>query len=100
VKIDRDVVAHIEALARLELSPDEVEQITEQLGRIVEFVERLSTVDTSGVEPTQIISHSGEEHVRADELRPCLDRDVVLGQAPDRAGNFFRVPRVIDRGDE
>ena len=100
MKIDRDVIAHIEALARLELIPGEVEQVTEQLGRIVEFVERLSAVDTSGVEPTRLISHSDKEHLRADSIRPCLDRDVVLDQAPDRAGDFFRVPRVIERGDE
>lgn len=99
MKIDRDVVAHLEKLARLHLAQDEVEQITQQLNDIIEFVEKLQSVDTSGVAPTGLISHGSEEHLRADEVRPGLDRDEILAQAPDHTSDFFRVPRVIDKGD-
>jgi len=101
--IDRDVIRHLERLARIDLAPDEVTTITEQLGRIVGFVETLQSVDVAGVEPTRGMSHepSGEgDHVRADEVTPGLERATVLAQAPDATKEFFRVPRVIGRADE
>ena len=101
-KINRDVVAHLEKLARITLAPDEVEMITGQLDRIVAMVESLQKVDVTGVEPTLGMSHGKAaegEHVRADEVTPGLDRAVVLGQAPDATKEFFRVPRVL-RGDD
>lgn len=99
MKIDRKHIAHLEVLARLELAPGEVEVLVPQLRRIVELVEKLQEVDTTGVEPTRLIAHEADDRLRADGERPGLDRDVVLGQAPDRAGEFFRVPRVLERGD-
>jgi aspartyl-tRNA(Asn)/glutamyl-tRNA(Gln) amidotransferase subunit C len=102
-KINREVIAHLEKLARINLAPDEVEMITAQLDRIVAMVESLQAVDVSGVEPTKGMSHDRfqeGEHARADEATPCLDRDVVLEQAPDATKEFFRVPRVIGRDEE
>ncbi|MCI0451136.1 MAG: Asp-tRNA(Asn)/Glu-tRNA(Gln) amidotransferase subunit GatC [Candidatus Latescibacteria bacterium] len=98
-KIDRDVVRHLERLARIDLSPDEVEMITEQLGRIVGFVEKLQAAEVEGVEPTRAMSHEAEDHVREDVVTPSLDRAVVLSQAPDHTPDYFRVPRVIEKGE-
>jgi aspartyl-tRNA(Asn)/glutamyl-tRNA(Gln) amidotransferase subunit C len=100
MKINRKTVSHLEKLARIELDPDEVELITEQLGRIVEFVEQLQSVDTSGVQPTRLISQKDEEHLRDDEVMPGLERSRVMEQAPDHTDEFFRVPKVLGRGDE
>jgi len=99
-KIDRDAVRHLERLARLALAPDEVEMITAQLGRIVGFVEKLQEADVTGVEPTRAMSHEPADHVRDDVLAPPLDRATVLAEAPDATGEFFRVPRVIGRGED
>jgi aspartyl-tRNA(Asn)/glutamyl-tRNA(Gln) amidotransferase subunit C len=99
-KIDRDVVRHLERLARIDLSPDEVEMITEQLGRIVGFVEKLQAANVENVEPTRAMSHEAVDHVREDAVTPSLDRALVLGQAPDHTPDYFRVPRVIEKGDE
>jgi aspartyl-tRNA(Asn)/glutamyl-tRNA(Gln) amidotransferase subunit C len=102
-KIDREVIRHLEKLARINLAPDEVEMITGQLDRIVAMVESLQSVDVTGVEPTRGMSHEKAaegEHARADEVAPGLDRDVVLKQAPDATKEFFRVPRVIGREEE
>ena len=102
-KISREVIAHLEKLARITLAPDEVEMITGQLDRIVAMVESLQAVDVAGVEPTGSVSHerlSEGEHTRADEVTPGLERDVVLGEAPDATAEFFRVPRVIGRDEE
>jgi aspartyl-tRNA(Asn)/glutamyl-tRNA(Gln) amidotransferase subunit C len=100
-KIDRDVLRHLERRARIDLSPDEVGPITDQLNRIVALVERLQTVNVDGVEPTRAMSHEdGDAALREDAVTPGLDRAGVLSQAPDATKEFFRVPRVISRGDE
>ncbi len=99
-KIDRDVVRHLERLARIDLAPDEIDMITEQLGRIVGFVEKLQAADVEGVEPTRAMSHETIDPVREDVVTPSLDRKIVLGEAPDATGEYFRVPRVIDKGDD
>jgi aspartyl-tRNA(Asn)/glutamyl-tRNA(Gln) amidotransferase subunit C len=102
-KINRDVIAHLEKLARIHLAPDEVDAITAQLDRIVGMVESLQAVDVTGIEPTLGMSHETTaegEHTREDVITPGLDRAVVLSQAPDATKEFFRVPRVIGRGEE
>lgn len=100
-KIDRDVIRHLERLARIDLGPDEVGPITEQLNRIVALVERLQAVDVEGVEPTSAMSlEDAGGDVRDDIVTPGLDRATVLQEAPDASGEFFRVPRVISRGEE
>lgn len=100
MKITPEIIAHLEKLARIELQPDEIETITDQLGRIVDFVEKLQSLDTTGVPPTRLMASGDETHLREDTTRPGLDRDTALSQAPDRHGDFFRVPRVLGKGEE
>lgn len=97
--IDRNVVRHLERLARIDLFPEEVDMITEQLARIVGFVEKLQSADVEGVEPTRAMSHEATDHVREDVATPSLDRATILGQAPDATKEYFRVPRVIGKAD-
>jgi aspartyl-tRNA(Asn)/glutamyl-tRNA(Gln) amidotransferase subunit C len=89
-------VRKIAALARLELSPGEVERFSRQLRDILTYANQVQQVDTTGVPPT---SHPLAESAiwREDEPQPSLARDVVLAQAPDasvRAG-LFKVPKVL-----
>jgi aspartyl-tRNA(Asn)/glutamyl-tRNA(Gln) amidotransferase subunit C len=93
--ISREDVEHVARLARLALTPDEVERMREQLNAILAHIDALKAVDTTGVEPT---SHAVPQFnvMRDDEPRPCLPRDVMLANAPDPAGEFFRVPRIIE----
>jgi len=102
-RINRDVITHLEKLSRIKLAPDEVDAITGQLDRIVAMVESLQAVDVTGVAPTRGMSHekpAENEHTREDSVSPCLDRATVLAQAPDATKEFFRVPRVINTGEE
>jgi aspartyl-tRNA(Asn)/glutamyl-tRNA(Gln) amidotransferase subunit C len=99
MKFDRDLIGHLERLARIELSDDEREKLSGQLEAIVEFVEKLQSVDTSGVEATRLIDHLDEERTREDEPVAGLHSEDVMERAPDAADGYFRVPRVIDRGD-
>ena len=94
-KIDMKEVEHVARLARLELSPEERERMREQLDRILGYIDKLRQLDTAGVEPT---SHAVPmvNVFREDELRPCLSPEEMLANAPDRSGEFFRVPRIIE----
>jgi len=94
-KIDMTEVEHVSRLARLDLSPEERERMREQLDRILGYIDKLRQLDTAGVEPT---SHAVPmvNVFRDDEPRPCLSPEEMLANAPDRSGEFFRVPRIIE----
>jgi aspartyl-tRNA(Asn)/glutamyl-tRNA(Gln) amidotransferase subunit C len=89
--ITRDEVLHVARLARLELSDEEVERFTEQLSAIIAAVDKVSELDLSDVEPT---AHPLDlVNVWADdEPQPSLPVAEALANAPDREGNFFKVP--------
>jgi len=89
--ITRDEVLHVARLARLELTDDEVERFREQLNAILEAVGKVSELDLADVEPT---AHPLDlvNTWRQDEPRPSLSVDEALSNAPDREGDFFRVP--------
>ena len=89
--ISGEDVLHVADLARLGLSGEEIERFGEQLNAILEAVGKVSELDLSGVEP---MSHPLElVNVWAeDEPRPSLSLDEALANAPERDGDFFRVP--------
>lgn len=93
--ISREDVARVARLARLALTDAELETMREQLNAILAHIDALRAVDTSGIEPT---SHAVPQFnvMRDDEPRPCLSVEEMLANAPDRAGDFFRVPRIIE----
>jgi len=98
MKIDKKMIQHLEELARIDLSPDEETRFAEQLGRIVEYGEQLTDLDTEGIAPTNSVVPDGRTKLRADEPGPSLDRDAILAEAPDAEKGFFKVPKVVDRG--
>ena len=93
--ITREDVLHIARLARLELSESELETMRAQLDSILTYIDRLKALDVTGVEPT---SHAVPlvNVMRDDEVVPCLPPEEMLRNAPDRVGEFFRVPRIIE----
>lgn len=93
-RITRADVEHVATLARLALAPDEVEQLTEQLGVILDHAEDVAALDLEGVEPTAHPLPLANV-LRPDEVRPSLDRDEVLAQAPAAEDGRFRVPRIL-----
>ncbi len=92
MKIDVEHIAH---LARLRLSGEEKEKFGAQLSSILAYVEKLNELDTSGVKPT---SHmlAMDNVVREDTVKPSLSADEALVNAPDRADDFYRVPKIIE----
>ncbi|HEV8617159.1 MAG TPA: Asp-tRNA(Asn)/Glu-tRNA(Gln) amidotransferase subunit GatC [Methylomirabilota bacterium] len=93
--ISREDVDHVARLARLALTDAEKVLMRDQLNAILVHIDALRAVDTEGVEPT---SHAVPlvNVMRDDEPRECLSQDAALANAPDRAGEFFRVPRIIE----
>ena len=95
MSISVDEVAKVAMLARLRLTPAELELFTGQLNNIVGFVEQLGELDTSNVEP---LAHGVEVHnvVREDVRRDALPREDALANAPKRNIDSFLVPAVLD----
>jgi aspartyl-tRNA(Asn)/glutamyl-tRNA(Gln) amidotransferase subunit C len=95
--IDREQVHKVAHLARLALTDQEEETLTAQLQEILGYFDQLSELDTSDVPPTtraiEVVNV-----VRADELKINLSRDAILDCAPERDGEFFKVPKIINEG--
>lgn len=93
--LSRDDVAKVARLARLKLSDDEVQSLTGQLGRILDYVVILDELDVSAVEP---MVHAVElsNVLRVDELTPSLPRNAALANAPKTDGKYFLVPAIIE----
>lgn len=95
MKISREEVLHVAELARLTVDDEAVETFSEQLGSILEYVEKLSRVDTSAVSPT---AHAVEmaNAFRKDQITRHLDRGEALANAPEAEDGHFIVPKVIE----
>ena len=93
--IDQQEVLRIAKLARLELEPEEVDGLARDLGSILNYVHKLDELDTDGVEAT---THAVElkTALREDEMKPGLDLELGLRQAPERLGDGFGVPKIIE----
>lgn len=87
-------IDHISRLARLKLSEAEKKAFSEQLKKILEFVEKLNELNTENVEPLYNVLDM-QNVFREDTPKEGLKTEEALKNAPKRKGNFFRVPRVI-----
>ncbi|MBF0180638.1 MAG: Asp-tRNA(Asn)/Glu-tRNA(Gln) amidotransferase subunit GatC [Magnetococcales bacterium] len=95
MSITADTVRHVATLARLEISPEEIDTYAEQLNRILGLMEQLRQIPTSGIAP---MSHAVEMTLpERDDLVVNTDRrDVMLANAPDAEEGCFRVPKIIE----
>ena len=95
MSLTADEVRWVAKLARLQFSDADLETMTRQLGAIVDYVNQLQQVNTDGVEP---LNHALPVHnvFRDDDPRPSLSVDAALANAPDRRGDFYGVPAVLE----
>jgi aspartyl-tRNA(Asn)/glutamyl-tRNA(Gln) amidotransferase subunit C len=93
--ITREEVLQVARLARLSLSPAEVDKMKEQLGSILSYIRQLDRLDTSGVVPTSHAVEMGTPF-RDDSVERFGEKEEILKNAPDREEDFFRVPRIIE----
>ncbi len=94
-KIDTEQVKKVAKLSRLQLAELEVDEFTHQLSAILDYVEKLNELDTTGVEP---LAHCLpiKNVFRADEVKESLGTEKTLANAPQRDGSFFKVPKILD----
>ena len=92
--ISADDVRKVAKLARLDLPEDKIATYTGQLERILGYVDQLQAVDTEGVPPTtravEVVNVT-----RDDVVVPTDVREQLLDEAPQREGDFFRVPKIM-----
>lgn len=100
-KVTVEVVERVAELAHLELAPEETGKMLHDLNAILDYVAELNQLDTEGVEPlaqvSELQSGRATTELRRDVLVPSLDRSVVMAEAPETDGAFFKVPKVIER---
>ena len=97
MKITREEVLHVAGLARLRFTEAQADTFSNQLGSILEYVEKLNELDLEGVEPTAHV-HDIVNAFRADEVRPSLNNEQALANAPEPEEGCFKVAKVIDEG--
>ena len=95
MKITMQEVEHVARLARLQLTAEEKERMRAQLDSILSYIDKLSELDTTAVEPTSHVLPITNVF-REDEVAPSLAQEAVLANAPDRHDRFFRVPRILE----
>ncbi|MGB6727008.1 MAG: Asp-tRNA(Asn)/Glu-tRNA(Gln) amidotransferase subunit GatC [Terracidiphilus sp.] len=98
-KVTKEVVDRVAELAHLELKPEETTRMLTDLNAILDYVAELNALDTSGVEPLAQVSELGDfaSQPRSDVREPSLLRSVVMPEAPETDGVFFKVLKVIER---
>jgi aspartyl-tRNA(Asn)/glutamyl-tRNA(Gln) amidotransferase subunit C len=95
MKIDKETLGKIAHLARLEFDEKDAEKMMQDMTNMVNFVEKLNEVDTTGVEPLTTMSHEINA-LREDEVKPHLPHDEALKNAPQKDADYFRVPKVLE----
>lgn len=102
MKVTEKDVSYVADLANLELTDQERKRMLKDLNSILDYIDRLNELDTSNVPPMAQISGAasddkGTEPLREDVLIPCLPHTEAMKNAPETDGDFFKVPRVIEK---
>ena len=95
MKITAKEVRYVADLARLELTPEEVDLFTTDMNRILDYMDQLNELDTGGVEPTSHVL-SLKNVFREDVVGDSLTVDEVLANAPRQEKGHFVVPKIIE----
>ena len=95
MKVTADDVKIVAGLSRLKISDEESVAVIAQLDKFLTYVENLQSVDTSKIEPTTYALPM-QNIFRADEVKPSLNRELALSNAPMQDDGYFKVPRVLE----
>ena len=95
MRITKEEVRHVAALARLTLTDIEQDELVEHFDKILTYMDKLDELDTDGIEPT---AHAVEVSapLREDRVTNQSETDALLANAPSKKTNFFRVPKIIE----
>jgi aspartyl-tRNA(Asn)/glutamyl-tRNA(Gln) amidotransferase subunit C len=95
MSLDQETVRRIAFLARIRIPEEQIAGLAHELSGILQWVEQLGEVDTSGVEPMTSVADMTLPF-RQDDVSDGGAPEAVLANAPDRAGDFFAVPKVVE----
>jgi aspartyl-tRNA(Asn)/glutamyl-tRNA(Gln) amidotransferase subunit C len=96
MSLDHATIRRIAALARIRVEDHEVEPLCQELNGILGWIEQLNEVDVTGVAPLTGGAGHGTTAMRADEVTDGGYPDKILSNAPERIGDFFAVPKVVE----
>lgn len=96
MQVDEKIVAHLAHLSRLNVSKEAMPKLVADMQDLVQFVEKLNELDTTGTEP---LMHMGGNFnvLREDALGGSISNEKALSNAPAKEGPFFKVPKVIKK---
>jgi aspartyl-tRNA(Asn)/glutamyl-tRNA(Gln) amidotransferase subunit C len=97
IQVNDELINHLAHLAKLEFEAGEKDAIKADLEKIIGFCEQLNQVDTEGVEPL-IYMTEDTNVLRNDEVKGHLTKEEALLNAPKKDSDYFRAPKVIDKG--
>tara|TARA_B100001057_G_scaffold492056_1_gene583636 strand:+ start:1339 stop:1629 length:291 start_codon:yes stop_codon:yes gene_type:complete len=96
VKVTDDIVKHIAHLARLEFKGEELEAIRGDMEKIIDFMDKLSEIDTENIEPL-IFMNENVNVLREDVSNQTLTKENALSNAPKSDSDYFRISKVLDK---
>ena len=103
-EVTLDDVRHVADLANLELTTEELPRLARDLNAVLGYIDQLNELDTKDIVPMAqvgdvlgVVPAVSGERLRADVVKPSLDRPEVMAEAPETDGRFFKVPKVIER---
>lgn len=97
MKITEETVDRIAELSKLEFNPDEKRAMVGDMNKILTFMEKLNELDTEGVEPLIYMTEEVNA-LRKDEVKHEITHEEALKNAPKKDSDYFRVPKVLERG--
>lgn len=95
MKVTEQDIQTVASLSRLKIRPEESAEVIDNLNKILTYVENLNSIDTANIEPTTYALPM-QNVFRKDEVKPSLDRDLALSNAPLKEDGYFKVPRVLE----
>lgn len=95
MKISKKDIEHVAELARIYITDEEKISLESELSSIIDFADKLSELDTNGVEPAAHAIHV-QNVFRNDEVVPSYKRDELIENAPEKQAGCFAVPRIVE----
>jgi aspartyl-tRNA(Asn)/glutamyl-tRNA(Gln) amidotransferase subunit C len=96
MKVNEELIDHIAHLSKLSFEGPQKEAIRQDLERMISFVDKLSELDTTGVEPLIFMSEE-VNRLREDVVHQEITHDDALRNAPKKDSDYFRIPKVLDK---
>jgi aspartyl-tRNA(Asn)/glutamyl-tRNA(Gln) amidotransferase subunit C len=94
MQVDTTLVNHLAHLSRLNVAPEKMDKLVQDMQDLVGFVEQLNALDTTGIKP---LMHMGQAYnvLRQDQVKGSITNQEALSNAPEAAAPYFKVPKVI-----